>query len=110
MPATSPGYEQKTFSDAEKRGRLRLVASRDGRDGSVSMHQDASLYDGLFATGEKTSFDLAAGRHAWIHVAKGSVTVNGELLRAGDAAALDQPGKIEIAGQDAAEVLLFDLA
>jgi redox-sensitive bicupin YhaK (pirin superfamily) len=106
----APGYEQKTFSDAEKRGRLRLVASGDGRDGSVTIHQDASLHAGLFDRGERASFDLAPGRHAWIHVAKGSLSVNGEILRAGDAAAIDTAGKIELAGQDAAEVLVFDLA
>jgi quercetin 2,3-dioxygenase len=106
----APSYEQKTFTDAEKQGRLRLVASPDGRDGSVTIHQDAALYAGILREGERASFPLAAGRHAWVHVAKGTARVNGELLRAGDAAAIDDPGAIEIAGQDAGEVLLFDLA
>jgi hypothetical protein len=105
-----PGYEQKNFSDAEMRGRLRLVASRDGREGSVTIHQDASVYAGLFGRGETASFVLGPGRSAWIHVAKGSVAVNGEVLRAGDAAAIDQAGKVEISGQEAGEVLVFDLA
>ena len=107
----APSYEEKNFSEAEKRGRLRLVASNDGRDGSVTLHQDTSLYAGLFCKGEQADFELRAGRHAWIHVAKGSVTVNGEVLRAGDAAATDQAGKIHIEGDDGGgEVLVFDLS
>jgi redox-sensitive bicupin YhaK (pirin superfamily) len=109
-PNHTPGYEQKNFSDADKRGRLRLVASPDGRDGSVTIHQDAKLYAGLFDKDESASFELAKGRHAWIHVARGSVTINGETLKAGDAAAIDDVGAIEIANGQAAEVLLFDLA
>jgi redox-sensitive bicupin YhaK (pirin superfamily) len=105
-----PSYEEKNFSEADKRARLRLIASGDGREGSVTIHQDASIYAGLFDKGEKASFALASGRHAWIHVARGSVTVNGELLRAGDAAAIDQAGTVEIAGDSAGEVLVFDLS
>jgi redox-sensitive bicupin YhaK (pirin superfamily) len=105
----TPSYEQKNFADPEKRGRLRLVASPDGRDGTVTIHQDANLYAGLFDQAESASFDLAAGRHAWIHVARGQVNVNGEVLKAGDAAAIDDGGKIEINGGEKAEVLLFDL-
>jgi redox-sensitive bicupin YhaK (pirin superfamily) len=106
----APSYEQKNFADPEKRGRLRLVASPDGQDGSVTIHQDARLYAGLFDKSESASFDLAAGRHAWIHVAKGSINVNGEILKTGDAAAIDDAGKIELSGGENAEVLLFDLA
>ncbi len=106
----APSYEQKTFSVEDKKGRLRLVASRDGRDGSVTIHQDAALYAGIFGEGERATFTLGAGRRAWLHVARGTVQVNGELLRAGDAAAIDEAGAIEIAGQDTGEVLLFDLA
>jgi redox-sensitive bicupin YhaK (pirin superfamily) len=106
----TPSYEQKNFSDAEKRGRLRLVASPDGHDGTVTIHQDAKLYAGLFDKDESASFDLGAGRHAWIHVATGSLTINGESLKAGDAVAIDDAGKIEFARGDGAEVLLFDLA
>ncbi len=109
-PGHTPSYEQKTFADEEKRGRLRLIASRDGRDGTVTIHQDVNLYAGLLARGEKASLEVAPGRHAWIQVAKGSVVVDGESLHAGDAAAFDQAGRIEIVGGDAAEVLVFDLA
>jgi hypothetical protein len=105
-----PSYEQKSFSDEERRGRLRLVASRDGREGTVTIHQDASLYAGLLNHGEKTSFDVRAGRYAWIQVTTGSVRVNGESLRTGDGAAIDNAGSVEIVGEDAAEVLVFDLA
>jgi hypothetical protein len=106
----TPGYEQKTFSDEEKRGRLRLVASRDGREGSVTIHQDTSLYAGLFDSGEEASYELSPGRHAWIHVAKGEVRVNGETMRAGDAVAIVDAGAITIAGSTGGEVLVFDLA
>jgi redox-sensitive bicupin YhaK (pirin superfamily) len=109
----APSYEEKNFSAADKQGRLRLVASPTGKDGSVTLHQDASLYAGLFAAGESTTYALPAARHAWIHVARGKVTLNGETLSAGDAAGVaaisagEQP--LEITGVDAAEVLLFDL-
>jgi redox-sensitive bicupin YhaK (pirin superfamily) len=106
----APSYEQKSFSDAEKRGRLCLIASRDGRNGTVTIHQDANLYAGLLARGEKASLEVAPGRHAWVQVAKGTVQVNGESLQAGDGAAFDQGGAIEILGGDAGEVLVFDLA
>ena len=74
------------------------------------IHQDVDLYAGLFDRDERGTFDVAPGRYAWIHVAKGSVQVNGEVLRAGDAAAIDRAGKVEIVGQDTGEVLVFDLA
>src|SRR5579864_9090837 len=109
-PGHPPGYEQRMFSDDEKRGRLRLIASPDGREGSVTIHQDAKVYAGLFDGDERASFEVARSRHAWIHVAKGAAAVNGELLRAGDAAAVDGPGKIDVVSGEAAEVLLFDLA
>lgn len=106
----APGYEQKNFSDAEKRGKLRLVASPNGQSGSVSIHQDARLYAGLFTAGENATYELKPGRGAWIHVARGELTVNGEKLVAGDAAAIETSGKIELAGTTGGEVLLFDLA
>jgi redox-sensitive bicupin YhaK (pirin superfamily) len=109
-PGHTPSYEQKSFSDDDKRGRFRLIASRDGRDGSVTIHQDANLYARLFAPGETGVFEVAPGRHAWVHVAKGAVRLGGELLRAGDAVGLEQAGSVEIVGQDPAEVLVFDLA
>ena len=105
-----PGYEQKTFTDAEKRGTLRLVASRDGRDGSVTVHQDVALYAGLFDAGEKAEHALAPGRHAWVHVARGSARVNGLELGAGDAAQLSEEERVVLEGVTGGEVLVFDLA
>ena len=103
-----PSYEQKNFSAEEKRGRLRLIASPDGRDGSVSMSQDALLFAGLFDGEETAEHVIAASRRAYVHVARGSVTVNGQSLRAGDALKTGA-GTIRIEGGRAAEVLVFDL-
>jgi redox-sensitive bicupin YhaK (pirin superfamily) len=107
---TKPGYEQKRFSDAEKRGKLRLVASQDGRDGSVTVQQDMNLLAGLFDEGERASFEVKRGRGAWVHVVRGSIELAGTPLGAGDAAAIDEAGTFEIAGKHAGEVLVFDLA
>ncbi|MEQ1508435.1 MAG: pirin family protein [Myxococcota bacterium] len=105
-----PGYEQKTFTADDKRGRLRLVASGDGRDGSVSVHQDASLLATLLDGDEAVTHPLAPGRAAWVHVARGSVEVDGTRLEAGDAAAFgDGAGPIRLDRGQGAEVLLFDL-
>ncbi len=104
-----PSYEQKTFSEAEKRGRLRLVASPDGRDGSVTIHTDATLHAGLFEAGESARLELASGRHAWVHVARGHVRVGGRELGPGDAAAISSEPAVEIEGIDGGEVLVFDL-
>ena len=105
-----PSYEQQAFPDAEKRGRLRLVGSRDGRGGSVTIHQDVDLHAGLFDTDETARFALAEGRIAWLQVARGTVDINGERLSAGDGAAIREPGPIDIVGRQDAEVLLFDMA
>lgn len=105
-----PGYEQKTFAPEDKAGRLRLVASPDGRDGSVTVHADALLYAGLFAGGQQSSHAVAPGRHAWVHIARGRARVNGQELNAGDAAALSDEGAVAVEGVDDAEVLVFDLA
>ncbi len=105
-----PSYEQKTFAATEKRGKLRVVASPDGRDGSVVVHADAVLRAGLFTKGEEAQLDVAKGRHAWVHVAKGNVRVNGQDLAAGDAVALSDEGAVRIEGVDEGEVLVFDLA
>ena len=105
-----PGYEQKTFPKAESQGKLRVVASRDGADGAVLVHQDVTLLVGHFAAGEEQKYVLAAGRHAWVHVARGGLTVNGQLLDAGDAIAVSDEAAIEFRGASEAEVLLFDLA
>jgi len=105
-----PGYEQKAFSTDERRGKLRLVASPDGREGSVTIHQDAHLYAGLFDEGERARYEVPAGRHAWVHVARGSLELNGTTLEAGDAAAISEPGIVELVGKKGGEVLVFDLA
>jgi len=104
-----PSYEQKTFSNEEKDGKLRLVASGNGREGSVTLHQDVSLYAGLFGPGQSATHDLAAGRGAWVHVARGSMHVNGQKLEAGDAAQIDAKGPITLGEGSGAEVLLFDM-
>ena len=105
-----PGYEQKAFADADKRGRLRLLASPDGRDGSLTVHADASLYAGLFDGAEQTSLALAPGRLGYVHVARGTLLVNSQTLAAGDAALLRGEPRVELAGGSAADVLVFDLA
>jgi hypothetical protein len=109
----APGYEQKSYADTEKRGRLRLVGSADGRDGSITIHQDVSLHVGLFADGERTTHTLAAGRAAYVHVARGTVDLDGHVLREGDGAALTSQEAFTLAGVagagEAGEVLVFDL-
>ena len=105
-----PGYEQKTFSDEEKRGQLRLVASNDGRDGSVTINQDAAIYATVLGPGSEVVHQLGANRHAWIQVARGAIKVNGSDLNQGDGAAVSAESAIAIAGREEAEVLLFDLA
>ncbi len=105
-----PSYEQKSFPQSERRGQWRLVASRDGREGSVTVHQDANLYVRLLDTDETAQYRVPAQRYAWLHVARGEVEINGERLKAGDAAAFEPAEAIELRAQDAAEVLLFDLA
>ena len=103
-----PSYEQKHFGPQEKRGRLRLIASPDGRDGSVTVHQDASLYAGLFDGAERAVLDLIPGRKAYVHVARGTLSVNGQELSAGDALKTDS-GRITLEKGKDAEVLVFDL-
>ena len=106
----APGYEEKRFESAEKRGRLRLVASPDGADGSVLIHQDARLYVGLFSGAEAATLDLAPGRRAYVHVARGSVSVNGIALETGDALKVSEEAAVALADGKDAEVLVFDLA
>jgi hypothetical protein len=105
----APGYEQKSFPPAERDGRLRVVASRDGREGSVALHQDALLFAGSFVAGQTARHELDAGRHAWVHVVRGSIDVNGTSLEAGDAAAIEGAAPIDLAGTSGGDVLLFDL-
>lgn len=106
----APGYEQKTFADSEKQDRLRLIGSRDGRDGSVIIHQDVSLYASLLSADKSVSHEIAAGRKAWIQIVKGKVSVDGQTLTAGDGLGLLEPGRIDLTAQEPAEFLLFDLA
>jgi hypothetical protein len=106
-----PSYEQKMFPAEEKQNRLRLVASRDGREGSVKINQDASLYAAVLEPGQTVTCEPQANRYAWVQVAHGAVTVNGKPLSAGDGAAVSGERRLEIQGQsNGAEILLFDLA
>ncbi len=104
----APSYEQKTFSDADKRGRLRLVASSDGREGSVRIHADADVYATLLGEGARASHQVRPGRGAWVHVARGAARVNGASLGAGDGASLDEPGELVLEGAGEAEILVFE--
>ena len=105
-----PSYEQKHFDAASKRGRLRLIASSDAREGSVLIHQDASVYAGLLDGTERASHKLAPARKAYVHVARGKVTVNGQPLQAGDALKATGVAEIVLEKGEQAEVILFDLA
>lgn len=104
-----PGYEQKAFSEEEKRGRLRLVGSRDGRDGSVRIHQDVDLYASVLAPGNGLGYELGEGRYGWLQIARGRVRVEGNELSAGDGVALRGAQGVLIDGIDDAEILLFDM-
>jgi quercetin 2,3-dioxygenase len=104
-----PGYEQRMFAPAEKQNRLRLVASRDGRDGSLVIHQDADLYATLLVAGAEVTHSVAPGRKVWVQVAGGGIALNGEALGAGDGAALTDEAAVTLRATDDAEVLLFDL-
>jgi redox-sensitive bicupin YhaK (pirin superfamily) len=105
-----PGYEQKDFPTEEKRGKLRLIASSNGENGSVSIHQDAKLYVTLLDKDQQVEHKLSPGRHAWMQVAKGAVELNGKRLGQGDGAAISEEEQLQIKGIESAEVLLFDLA
>jgi len=109
-PGLAPSYEQKAFTEDQKQGRLCLVAAADGREGSVTVHQDASVYASVLSKDAEVVHSLTPGRHAWLQVARGEVTLNGELLNQGDGAAISAEEKIAIRGRENAEVLLFDLA
>jgi len=105
-----PGYEQKEFSPEEKQGKLKLIASRGGDDGSVHINQDVKVYASILNNGEEVSQDLSGGRHAWIQLINGSLNVNGEKLEAGDGAAVSDESRLKISAQtDSTEFLLFDL-
>jgi len=104
-----PRYQQRHFAPDEKRGRLRLIISPDGADGSLEVYQDARVYAGLFDGAEQQALPLPPGRYAYVHVARGSLEVNGERLDEGDGARLRHPDGIRLCGGRTAEVLLFDL-
>ncbi len=105
-----PSYEQKTFTDEDKNGQLRLVGSRDGRDGSVTIHQDVDLYAARVADTDSVTYQLPAGRKGWVQVAYGDVQLNDEALSAGDGVALEGPCSIAFSARTATEILLFDMS
>ena len=105
----APGYEEKHFSAADKRGQLKLVASPDGAEGSVKLHQDAKIYAGLFDGAETAQFAPAVNRKVYVHIARGSIRINGEKLSAGDAAKINGEAAVALSNGGQAEVLLFDL-
>ncbi len=106
----APSYEQKTFAESGKRGRLQLIASPDGAQGSVLIHADARVYAGLFDGSERSSVALPAGRKGYVHVVRGELEVNGKRLAAGDAAKLEDEAEVALSAGNRAEVLVFDLA
>jgi redox-sensitive bicupin YhaK (pirin superfamily) len=106
-----PGYEQKRFGDEEKRGRLRLIASHDGRDGSVTVHQDADIFASVLNKDERVTHTMPDGRKAWVQVVRGTIDLNGQELRAGDGARAESVASLAItARKDDSEILLFDLS
>jgi len=104
----TPRYAEKSFAEA-KPGALQLVTSKTGRDGSIAIHQDADLWLGKFEAGNRITQKIAPGRHGWLHVAEGDVSVNGTALSGGDAAALTGGETVELKASKPAQVLLFDL-
>jgi redox-sensitive bicupin YhaK (pirin superfamily) len=108
-PGIPPSYEQKTFSPDDKRGRLRLIASPDGADGSLTMHADARVYAAILGAGTAVEHVVARERHAWIQVARGRIQASGLDLKAGDGASTSDPGAVALAGREESEILLFDL-
>jgi len=106
----TPGYEEKHFAEGERRGRLRLIASEDGREGSVAINQDARVYATLLEAGQVFTHALPPNRHAWIQLARGTLRVNGLELKQGDGAAVRGESDLTIETHDQAELLLFDLA
>lgn len=105
-----PGYEQKNFSEADRTGKLRLIASNDGRDGSVMVHQDVSVFASILNSGARVTREMDSARYGWIQVARGSLTVNGEEAEAGDGVIVVVESSLEIAAKEHCEFLFFDLA
>ena len=106
----APGYEQKAIPEKEERGVPRLVASRDGRDGTVTIHQDVDLYASRPGPGERVKHALAPGRHAWLQMVRGRTELNGTALEAGDGAAVSGESALDVVALEASHFLLFDLA
>jgi quercetin 2,3-dioxygenase len=104
-----PGYEQRTFPAQEKQGTFRLIASRDGLEGSVTIHQAVDLYASVLAPEEQVTYHLNPGRHNWAQVARGAIMLNGTALSAGDGAAVSDEFRLTVTATAPAEVLLFDL-
>jgi len=110
-PGLDPSYEEKHFEVADRQNRLALVGSRDGRDGSVVIHQDVNLYAAVLAEGQSAAYEIAAGRAVWLQVARGSIRVGDRVLTAGDGAAISEAASLSLQGaEQGAEALLFDLA
>jgi redox-sensitive bicupin YhaK (pirin superfamily) len=109
-PGLTPEYEQRRFAIRERQGMMKLLASPDGRDGSVRVHQDVSLYTTMLTPGEKVSASLGAGRSGWLQVSRGSVDLNGLRLDEGDGAAITDETRLDLSAPDHTEILLFDLA
>jgi redox-sensitive bicupin YhaK (pirin superfamily) len=105
----APRYVQAVFDDESKRDRLRLIASRDGRDGSLVIHQDAAVFASILSPGHSLSHELAAGRGAWVQVVAGALAVNGQVLSAGDGAAIENEAAVILASENGAEIVLFDV-
>lgn len=105
----APRYVQAEFDDESKRDRLRLIASRDGRDDSLVIHQDAAVYASILSAGRTLSHALAAGRGAWVQVVAGALAVNGQILSAGDGVAIENEATVTLASENGAEIVLFDL-
>lgn len=105
-----PSYEQRSIPLEEKRGKLRLIAAKDGREGAVTVHQDMALYVSVLEAGDRVSYDLKPNRHAWLHIARGTATLNGHSLTEGDGASLSGEERLEISSDVGGEILLFDLA
>ena len=105
-----PGYEQKSFPESERKGRWRVVASPDARDGSLTVNQDVLLHGTLLGKGEQAEYSLAPGRHAWVQLARGRGTLNGMELKAGDGVAVSEESRLVLSASEPLEALLFDLA
>ena len=109
-PGHTPSYEQKAFTDEERSNKLRVIASNDGRDGSVRIHQDAAIYAALLEPEKSVTHDLATGRGAWVHVVRGKVAIDGTELETGDAASITDSGTVKLLAKAPSEVIVFDLA